>query len=121
MGAEAHLWMMTAPNTAMVDSPFNPFPPQAAEVVIENAGCGVCHTGLGYFLRRRAHQSRPAAYAGPRDQRARRHPLRTPDARLSNRTVQDGRQRRAATRCRDYIRFDSSTPERDRLSTCSTL
>ncbi len=51
MGTEAHLWIMTAPNVAMVDSPFNPFPPQTAEAVIEVAGCGVCHTDLGYFLR----------------------------------------------------------------------
>jgi len=49
MSTEAHRWMMTAPNVAMVDSPFNPFPPQAGEVVVEVAGCGVCHTDLGYF------------------------------------------------------------------------
>ena len=49
MSTEAHRWMMTAPNVAMVDSSFNPFPPQAGEVVVEVAGCGVCHTDLGYF------------------------------------------------------------------------
>ena len=49
MGKEAHRWMMTAPNVAMVDTPFNPFPPQPAEVVVEVAGCGVCHTDLGYL------------------------------------------------------------------------
>ncbi|MBI5911848.1 MAG: alcohol dehydrogenase catalytic domain-containing protein [Betaproteobacteria bacterium] len=49
MSKDAHGWMMTAPNAAMVDSSFNSFPAQAAEVVIEVAGCGVCHTDLGYF------------------------------------------------------------------------
>jgi len=49
MSTQAHRWMMTAPNTPMVDSAFDPFPPQPAEVVVEVAGCGVCHTDLGYF------------------------------------------------------------------------
>ena len=49
MNKGAHGWMMTSPNVAMVDSPFNPFPAQAGEVVIEVAGCGVCHTDLRYF------------------------------------------------------------------------
>ncbi len=45
----AQRWMMAAPKVAMVESAFDPLPPQAAEVVIEVAGCGVCHTDLGYF------------------------------------------------------------------------
>jgi 6-hydroxycyclohex-1-ene-1-carbonyl-CoA dehydrogenase len=49
MNTVAHRWMMTAPQVAMVESSFDPFPPQPAEVVIEIAGCGVCHTDLGYF------------------------------------------------------------------------
>jgi 6-hydroxycyclohex-1-ene-1-carbonyl-CoA dehydrogenase len=49
MSTEARRWMMTAPKVAMVESSFNPFPPQTAEVVVEIAGCGVCHTDLGYF------------------------------------------------------------------------
>lgn len=49
MSALAHRWMMTAPNVAMTESPFDPFPPLPGEVVIEVAGCGVCHTDLGYF------------------------------------------------------------------------
>ena len=49
MNKSAHRWMMTAPKTAMVDTPFDAFPPQAGEVVVEVAGCGVCHTDLGYF------------------------------------------------------------------------
>src|SRR5665811_2451582 len=49
MSTVAHRWMMTAPKVPMVESAFDPFPPQPAEVVIEIAGCGVCHTDLGYF------------------------------------------------------------------------
>jgi 6-hydroxycyclohex-1-ene-1-carbonyl-CoA dehydrogenase len=49
MSTKAHRWMMTAPNVAMVESAFDPFPPPAGEVVVEIAGCGVCHTDLGYF------------------------------------------------------------------------
>ena len=49
MSTVAHRWMMTAPKVKMVESAFDPFPPQPAEVVIEIAGCGVCHTDLGYF------------------------------------------------------------------------
>ena len=49
MATVAHRWMMTEPKAAMVDSSFDPFPPQPGEVVIEVAGCGVCHTDLGYF------------------------------------------------------------------------
>ena len=41
-------WLMTAPNTPMVREPFAPTP-GAGEAVIEVAGCGVCHTDLGYF------------------------------------------------------------------------
>jgi 6-hydroxycyclohex-1-ene-1-carbonyl-CoA dehydrogenase len=41
--------MMTAPKVPMVESAFDPFPPKPGEVVIEVAGCGVCHTDLGYF------------------------------------------------------------------------
>ena len=49
MSTNARRWMMTAPKVAMVESGFDPFPPQPAEVVVEVAGCGVCHTDLGYF------------------------------------------------------------------------
>jgi len=41
-------WLMTAPNTPMVRESFAPTP-GAGEAVIEVAGCGVCHTDLGYF------------------------------------------------------------------------
>jgi 6-hydroxycyclohex-1-ene-1-carbonyl-CoA dehydrogenase len=42
-------WMMTGPGEPLVRAEFNPFPPAADEVVVEIAGCGVCHTDLGYY------------------------------------------------------------------------
>ena len=33
----------------MVKADFDPFPPSAGEVVVEVAGCGVCHTDLGFY------------------------------------------------------------------------
>jgi len=48
--AEApHRWWMTAPGEPMVSADFDPFPPSAVEVVVEVAGCGVCHTDLGFY------------------------------------------------------------------------
>jgi 6-hydroxycyclohex-1-ene-1-carbonyl-CoA dehydrogenase len=41
--------MMTAAGQPMEKSEFAPFPPSAGEVVVEVAGCGVCHTDLGYY------------------------------------------------------------------------
>ena len=49
MALAAHRWLMTAPKAPMVQSGFDPFPPAAGEVVVQVAGCGVCHTDLGYF------------------------------------------------------------------------
>ena len=43
--------------------------PGPGEVVIEVAGCGVCHTDLGFLLRRRAHPAPLPADARPRGQR----------------------------------------------------
>jgi 6-hydroxycyclohex-1-ene-1-carbonyl-CoA dehydrogenase len=40
---------MTAPREPMVFETFDPFPPESGEVVVEVAGCGVCHTDLGFF------------------------------------------------------------------------
>jgi 6-hydroxycyclohex-1-ene-1-carbonyl-CoA dehydrogenase len=48
MSIEAHRWLMTAPKTPMVRTAFQATP-QAGEVVVAIAGCGVCHTDLGYF------------------------------------------------------------------------
>lgn len=41
-------WMMVAPGQPMVREHFKASP-QSDEVVVEIAGCGVCHTDLGYF------------------------------------------------------------------------
>jgi 6-hydroxycyclohex-1-ene-1-carbonyl-CoA dehydrogenase len=48
MVVAAYRWMMTAPNAPLVRGPFEAAP-QAGEVVVQVAGCGVCHTDLGYF------------------------------------------------------------------------
>lgn len=48
MALAAHRWMMTAPKAPLERSAFEPVP-AAGEVVVEVAGCGVCHTDLGYF------------------------------------------------------------------------
>jgi 6-hydroxycyclohex-1-ene-1-carbonyl-CoA dehydrogenase len=48
MATAGYRWMMTAPNTPMIREAFAPSP-QAGEAVVEVAGCGVCHTDLGYF------------------------------------------------------------------------
>lgn len=45
----AHRWVMTAPQAPLVMEAFNPLPPAAESVVIAIAGCGVCHTDLGYY------------------------------------------------------------------------
>ena len=49
MAIAAHRWLMTAPKAPMIREAFDPFPPGAGDVVVEVAGCGVCHTDLGYF------------------------------------------------------------------------
>ena len=49
MPGTAHRWLMNAVNQPMERADFDPFPPAAGEVVIEIAGCGVCHTDLGYL------------------------------------------------------------------------
>ena len=48
MGIEAHRWLMTAPNVPLERSAFNA-EPGAGEVAVAVAGCGVCHTDLGYY------------------------------------------------------------------------
>ncbi|HMA06812.1 MAG TPA: 6-hydroxycyclohex-1-ene-1-carbonyl-CoA dehydrogenase [Ramlibacter sp.] len=48
MSIDAHRWQMTAPKTPMVRTAFQAAP-QAGEVAVAIAGCGVCHTDLGYF------------------------------------------------------------------------
>lgn len=49
MNTQPYRWVMTAPGAAMVRETFDPFPLAAGEVVVEVAGCGVCHTDLGFL------------------------------------------------------------------------
>ncbi|MFQ5534577.1 MAG: 6-hydroxycyclohex-1-ene-1-carbonyl-CoA dehydrogenase [Sphingomonadales bacterium] len=48
MKYSAYRWAMTAVGEPFEREEFDPFPPAAGEVVVEIAGCGVCHTDLGY-------------------------------------------------------------------------
>ncbi|MFL5253528.1 MAG: 6-hydroxycyclohex-1-ene-1-carbonyl-CoA dehydrogenase [Rhodopila sp.] len=47
-GIEANRWLMTAPGQKLVRESFIAAP-DAGEVTVAVAGCGVCHTDLGYF------------------------------------------------------------------------
>jgi 6-hydroxycyclohex-1-ene-1-carbonyl-CoA dehydrogenase len=49
MTSATHRWVMENPREPMVSETFDPFPPKPGEVVVEVAGCGVCHTDLGFF------------------------------------------------------------------------
>ena len=49
MAEAAYQWTMTAPAASFTRRDFNPFPPGSGEVVVAVAGCGVCHTDLGYL------------------------------------------------------------------------
>jgi 6-hydroxycyclohex-1-ene-1-carbonyl-CoA dehydrogenase len=48
MTIEAHRWLMSAPNAPLERAPFSA-EAGAGEVVVAVAGCGVCHTDLGYY------------------------------------------------------------------------
>jgi 6-hydroxycyclohex-1-ene-1-carbonyl-CoA dehydrogenase len=48
MPIDAYRWLMTAPGSPLVRDAFRP-EPGTGEVVVEVAGCGVCHTDLGYY------------------------------------------------------------------------
>jgi 6-hydroxycyclohex-1-ene-1-carbonyl-CoA dehydrogenase len=48
MSIDAYRWQMTAPQAPMVRTSFQATP-AAGEVVVAIAGCGVCHTDLGYY------------------------------------------------------------------------
>ena len=48
MGIEAHRWLMTAPHAPLERAAFDAAP-GAGEVAVAVAGCGVCHTDLGYY------------------------------------------------------------------------
>jgi 6-hydroxycyclohex-1-ene-1-carbonyl-CoA dehydrogenase len=47
--AMPHRWVMTAVGEPMQRQEFTPGPPEAGAVLVEVAGCGVCHTDLGYL------------------------------------------------------------------------
>lgn len=49
MSEAAYQWTMTAPAAPFARRDFTPFPPGAHDVVVAVAGCGVCHTDLGYL------------------------------------------------------------------------
>lgn len=49
MTHSAYRWVMTEPGAPMSRTEFSPAAPGAGEVTVEIAGCGVCHTDLGYF------------------------------------------------------------------------
>src|SRR5581483_3581467 len=48
MASAAVRWLMTSPGAPLVKAEFKPSP-GPHEVVVEIAGCGVCHTDLGYY------------------------------------------------------------------------
>ncbi|MGE5337236.1 MAG: 6-hydroxycyclohex-1-ene-1-carbonyl-CoA dehydrogenase [Gemmatimonadota bacterium] len=48
MTLQAHRWLMTAPNAPLARAEFDATP-SAGEVAVAVAGCGVCHTDLGYY------------------------------------------------------------------------
>lgn len=49
MSKLSYRWSMTAAGEPMAKSDFNALAPGEGEVVVEVAGCGVCHTDLGYY------------------------------------------------------------------------
>ncbi|MBC8268720.1 MAG: 6-hydroxycyclohex-1-ene-1-carbonyl-CoA dehydrogenase [Rhodospirillaceae bacterium] len=49
MTVTAYRWMMTAVGEPLVREQFEASPPGPGDTLIEIAGCGVCHTDLGYL------------------------------------------------------------------------
>ena len=49
MTGAAYHWQMTAVGAPMALQDFEPAPPASGEVMLEVAGCGVCHTDLGFL------------------------------------------------------------------------
>ncbi|MCK2125753.1 6-hydroxycyclohex-1-ene-1-carbonyl-CoA dehydrogenase [Thauera aromatica] len=49
MSSNPHRWMMTSPGAPMVRAEFEIGELSADQVVVAVAGCGVCHTDLGYY------------------------------------------------------------------------
>lgn len=49
MMGSTHRWVMNARHEPLLLENFDALPPEAGEVVVKVAGCGVCHTDLGFF------------------------------------------------------------------------
>ena len=49
MVSSALRWVMENAGKPIVSETFDPSSPEPGEVVVEVAGCGVCHTDLGFF------------------------------------------------------------------------
>jgi 6-hydroxycyclohex-1-ene-1-carbonyl-CoA dehydrogenase len=49
MSNQGYRWLMTAVGAPMVKESFEIAAPGAGEVVVKVAGCGVCHTDLGFL------------------------------------------------------------------------
>ena len=49
MSGEPVRWMMTGKGEPLVQMKFDSLSPGPDEVLVEIAGCGVCHTDLGYY------------------------------------------------------------------------
>ena len=49
MGGEPVRWMMTGKGKPLVEVKIDTLTPGPDEVLVEIAGCGVCHTDLGYY------------------------------------------------------------------------
>lgn len=45
----AHRWLMEATDQPLRKTEFEPQQPEATEVLVKVAGCGVCHTDLGFY------------------------------------------------------------------------
>ena len=68
MRIEGHRYLMTAPGAPLAREAFAA-EPAAGEVVVAVAGCGVCHTDLGYYYDGVRTNHAAAARARPRDLR----------------------------------------------------
>ena len=49
MAIQAHRWLMTAVKAPLVQEAFDATPAAPGDVTVEIAGCGLCHTDLGYY------------------------------------------------------------------------
>ena len=49
MSHTARAWTMSQPGAPLQETAFTPAPPQAGEMLLSVAGCGVCHTDIGFL------------------------------------------------------------------------